>query len=280
MATKSEDQEIILQFFSTRDPALREKLVLRYVPLVHYALGRLGLSMATTPDYDDAVSQGLLALIDAVDRYNPSHGAQFSTYAILRVRGGVLDYLRSQDWLSRSARKRTRQLQNATNDMWQRLGRMPSENELAEQLGLSMTDLQRAMVDASTVMVSLDQMGEGGDDEEVTLHEVLADDKQLDPSSAFDEQELGVNLLSAIKSLPEREQLVLSLYYYEELTLKEIGEVLQVSESRVCQLHARAMMTLRAGFAQGRSPRRDTEYTPPASPGYPVPSVYDYDYRR
>jgi RNA polymerase sigma factor for flagellar operon FliA len=141
-------------------------------------------------------------------------------------------------------------------------------------------DLQNALVDASTVMVSLDGMGEGDDEEETTLHEMLSDDSQPDPASAFDEQELEVNLLSAIKSLPEREQLVLSLYYYNELTLKEIGEVLHVSESRVCQLHARAVMSLRAGLTQARPQPRDQEYSPPPAHGYPVPQVYDYDLRR
>jgi len=280
MSTKSEDQELILQFFTSRDPALREKIVLRYIPLVHYVLGRLGLSSASTPDYDDAVSQGLLGLLDAIDRYNPSHGAQFSTYAILKVRGSVLDYLRSQDWLSRTARRRTRDVQKAANELWQQFGRMPSNEELSERLGMSLSDLQNALVDASAVMVSLDGMGESDDEEETTLHEVLADGNQPDPAATFDEQELEVNLLSAIKNLPEREQMVLSLYYYNELTLKEIGEVLQVSESRVCQLHARAVMSLRAGLAQGNAPARDQDYAPPAARNYPASRAYDYEVRR
>jgi len=161
---------------------------------------------------------------------------------------------------------------------------MPSDDELSERLGMRISYLQHALVDASTVMVSLDRMGEGDDEEESTLHEVLADEDQPDPATAFDEQELEVNLLSAIKSLPEREQKVLSLYYYNELTLKEIGEVLQVSESRVCQLHARALMSLRAGLAQNapksRGQSHDQSYSPPPARGYPVSQVYDYEARR
>ena len=258
MVMKSDDQELIQQFFATRDPELREKIVIRFVPLVHFVLGRLGMSAASIPDYDDAVSQGLLGLIDAVDRYNPSHGAQFSTYAILRVRGGILDYLRSQDWLSRSARRRTRDIQKATNELWQQFGRMPTDDELGARLGLDLPQLQQALADASTVMVSLDYLGEGGvDDEDVSLHEVLADDSQPNPASAFDEQELEVNLLSAIKGLPEREQLVMSLYYYDELTLKEIGEVLHVSEF-ACMPAARSCDLEFAGRAGGsaRAQRR------------------------
>jgi RNA polymerase sigma factor for flagellar operon FliA len=259
MQAMPEDLEMVLQFHATRDPALRSKLILRYVPLVHYVLGRLGIFSSTTPDYEDAVSQGLLGLIDAVDRFEPTHGAQFSTYATLRIRGSVLDHLRSMDWLSRTARRKTRAVQDAANQLWQQLGREPSEDELAASVGIDAAALQQALTDASLTFVSLDQDSDTGDGEEASLHETLNDENQPDPASLFDNREMEERLVQAIKSLSEREQLVLSLYYYDELTLREIGEVLQVSESRACQLHARAMMNLRAQLVQ---PEPDEEPLP------------------
>ena len=246
MATVVEDVDLIKRFAATHDQSLREEIILRYVPLVYFVLGRLGISRSLGQDYEDAVSYGLMGLIEAVDHYDPSFGAQFSTYATLRVRGRVLDHLRSMDWLSRSARRRARSIQEAVNTLWSRLGRSPSEDEMAEYMNISTAELQQSLSDASRVIFSLDTMVETDGDGEASLHELLADHSQLDPAEAYAEEDLKSRMLSAVKSLPEREQLVLALYYYEELTLKEIGAVLNVSESRVCQLHARAIMNLRA----------------------------------
>ncbi len=244
---REDDAELWDKFLATRDPAGREALILRYVPLVHFVLNRLGLSPVMGADYEDLASQGLLGLIDAVDRYDPSHGTQFSTYATLRVRGQVLDQLRASDWLSRAARRRTRDVQNAITALWGRYQRAPTDEELATHLNLDLPQLRQALVEADRIIVSLDADNET-DAEDVSLHELLADEEHpdnADPSEMFSEKDLHAGLAEIIKTLPEREQLILSLYYYEELTLKEIGKVLDLSESRVCQLHARAMLSLR-----------------------------------
>lgn len=251
-----DDAELWARFLANgdgrRDAETREALILRYVPLVHYVLNRLGLS-AMGADYEDLVSQGLLGLIDAIDRYDPAHGTQFSTYATLRVRGRILDSLRAQDWLSRSARRRTRQVQAALNDLWATLHRAPSDEELAERLKMDLEELRRSLVEAGRVLISLDT-AETDEAEESRLHERLADERQPSPDEAADEQDLRRQLAAHLRALPEREQLVLSLYYHDELTLKEIGAVLDLSESRVCQLHARAVLSLRAALNGAGAP--------------------------
>ncbi len=245
MDSKRDDTELITQYVATHDPGLREEIILRYVPLVHYVLGRLGLSQSLGQDYEDAASQGLLGLIEAVDRFDPNYKTQFSTYATLRIRGNVIDYLRLHDWLSRSARQKTRLVQDAISVLWEELERSPSDEELAAYLKIDVEKLRQILVDSSHVFVSLDTTVSTEGDDIVSLHELVVDENQLEPSAIFEEEEMKSILIEAIQSLPEREQLVLSLYYYENLTFKEIGAVIDVSESRVCQLHARTVMTLR-----------------------------------
>jgi RNA polymerase sigma factor for flagellar operon FliA len=204
-------------------------------------------------DYEDAASQGLIGLIEAIERYDPSFGTQFSTYATLRIRGRVLDHLRSLDWLSRTARKRARSVQQALTYLWGELHRAPTNDELASYLGMNQATLQKALVDATHVIISMDSDLTNDGDCETSLHDVLADESQSNPAEQFEENELKEHLIKAIKELNERQQILLSLYYYEDLTLKEIGAVLSVSESRVCQLHARAVMDLKYIIAQTRS---------------------------
>lgn len=246
MDTRRDDAELIQHFLKTRDPQAREEIILRYIPLVHFVLGRLGISQAIGADYEDAASQGILGLIEAVDRYDASHGTQFSTYAILRIRGKVIDQLRSHDWLSRGARQRARQLQGAIDSFWEKHHRPPSDEELAEVLQWDEEGLRRAYMDSSHIILSLDTVITADGDETISLHEILADDEQESPDTFIENEELKDLLIRIIQSLPEREQLVLSLYYYERLTFKEIGMVLDVSESRVCQLHTKAILSLRS----------------------------------
>jgi RNA polymerase sigma factor for flagellar operon FliA len=246
MDARKDDAELMDHFLKTRDPHTREEIILRYIPLVHFVLGRLGISQAIGADYEDAASQGILGLIEAVDHYDASHGTQFSTYAILRIRGKVIDQLRSHDWLSRGARQRARQLQGAIDSFWEKHHRPPSDEELAEVLQWDEEGLRRAFIDSSHILLSLDTVVTGEGEETISLHEILADEEQENPDTAIENEELKETLIQIIQSLPEREQLVLSLYYYERLTFKEIGMVLDVSESRVCQLHTKAILSLRA----------------------------------
>jgi len=251
MTIMAGEADLLTRFVTTHSPELREELVLRYVSLVHFVLGRLGISQDLGNDYEDMVNQGLIGLIEAVDRYDPAYNTQFSTYATVRIRGKVLDYLRSLDWLSRTARHRTRDIRQAITILTERYQRTPSDAELAEHLGMDIEKVQQALVDSSRVLVSLDAVIDVDDESETSLYDTLADDDQEDPFEQVARKDMQTRLIEALKELPEREQLVLSLYYYEELTLKEIGEVLGVSESRACQLHARAVMNLQAILKTG-----------------------------
>lgn len=250
--TSLDDSALWTRYAANHDTATREELILRYVPLVRFVIGRLGIEYGA--EYDDLVSQGLLGLIDAVDHYDLERGTSFSTYATYRIRGRILDGLRSLDVLSRPARQRVRQLQTAMINLHQQLGRPPEEEELAAHLGLEMETLRRTLNDSGRVLLSLDSPGE---DDDSDLHESLPDDSES-PLEALAENDLRDELMQAIINLPEREQQILSLYYREELTMKEIGHVLNLSESRVCQLHAKAVLTLRSAL-QTEAVRAESE---------------------
>ncbi|HVP21232.1 MAG TPA: FliA/WhiG family RNA polymerase sigma factor [Anaerolineaceae bacterium] len=240
--------ELVAEYQRSHDPQCREDLVLNCIPLIHFILGRLGISREIGLDYEDLVSQGLLGIIDAVDRYDPSYGTQFSTYAAVRIRGKILDYLRSLDWLSRTARNRSKVIQKAISELWVNLGQSPSEEQIANHLGIEVEKVQVGLMDSSKLIVSLDALINEDDDEGGSIYDSLPDERQLNPSDIVDEGELKRELVKALQKLSEREQLLLSLYYYEELTFKEIGQVLNITESRVCQLHARALLTLKTIF--------------------------------
>ena len=253
MIAQISESELLNQYAATKAPALREEMVLRYVSLVHFVLGRLGISQNIGTDYEDLVNQGLIGLIEAVDRYDAKFNTQFSTYATFRIRGKILDYLRSLDWLSRTARHRARDVRQAINALTDLNQRAPTDNELSEFMKIDVNKVQQALLDSSRVIVSLDTVVDYDDENDTSLYETIADENQHDPSDTVGETDLIARLSEVIKQLPEREQTVLSLYYYEELTLKEIGSVLGVSESRACQLHARAVMTLQSLLKQGEA---------------------------
>jgi RNA polymerase sigma factor FliA len=247
--SQTQEQDLWAEFAETGSPELREKLVLEGVPLVYYILGRIGVTREIGIEYEDMVHQGMLGLIDAVDRFNPQLGTRFSTYASLRIRGKVLDYMRSSDWMSRSSRQRSRVVQRGVSKFWMEHHRDPSDDELAVFLNMEVDEVQKGMADAGRVMLSLDVDMPSGPDEEVSLYDTHKDESQADPAELVFENDQKARMAGAIRQLSEREQLVLSLYYYEELTFKEIGKVLDVSESRVCQLHTRAILNIKGLLA-------------------------------
>ncbi len=250
MDARKDHTHLIQQYTATRDARLREEIVLRHIALVHFVLGRLGLSQSMGRDYEDAASQGLLGLIEAVDRFDPQHGAQFSTYATLRIRGKVIDYLREQDWLPRGARRRVRVVQDGVSSLWEKLQRYPSDEELAAYLNMEVSSVHQAMIDESRTIVSLDAAVSANEEDDVSLHELLPDERLEEPCKQLEEQELKRLLIENVQAFPRREQLILSLYYIQELTFKEIGQVLGISESRVCQLHGRILMKLRTRISE------------------------------
>lgn len=246
LQTEVQQEAILDQFLIHRRPEDREQLVLQSVPLVHYILGRLGITHEMGADYEDLVHQGLLGLIDAVDRFDPSYGTRFSTFASVRIRSKVLDYMRHSDWMPRSARHRVQAIRQTVSQLWVELQHEPSEEEIARKLGVEIDEVQKGLSDSNRVFLSLDSTLESAQEEDESLYERISDDGQPDPSKISEESSLVDSLTRAIRQLPEREQLVLSLYYYDELTFKEIGKVLDITESRVCQIHARAILTLKA----------------------------------
>jgi RNA polymerase sigma factor FliA len=248
MEDQRPEAEVIEEFLTTHSPELRDELILRYVSLIHFVLGRLGLNPYGGIEYEDLVSQGMLGLIEAVDHFDPAFGTRMSTYATLKIRSKVLDYLRDLDWLPRIARQKVKAMQIAMTELERKYQRIPTDEELAGHLNLGLDELQQIQMDSSRVIISLDETSNKMSNEEgdSSMHEWLMDEKQENPSEVYEEKDMQAKLVLAIKKLPEREQLVLSLYYFDELTFKEIGRTLDISESRVCQIHGRSVNSLQA----------------------------------
>jgi RNA polymerase sigma factor for flagellar operon FliA len=241
--------EIWRSFRRSGDRALRDRLILMYAPIVKYVAGRLGSGLPAHVDEGDLVSYGLLGLISAIERYDPDRDVKFETYAIARIKGSILDELRALDWVPRSVRSRARQIERAMAELESKLSRAPSDEELAKKVGISVEELEDSLTDISrSSIAALDELwtisGSGGD--QVALIDTIEDTQGPEPQSAFAQTELREMVADAITGLPEREKLVITLYYYEDLTLREIGEVLGVTESRVSQLHTKAILRLKA----------------------------------
>jgi RNA polymerase sigma factor for flagellar operon FliA len=238
------------QYTSKPDLATRERLVLEYLPLVKYVVGRLAVTLPPTVDADDLLGYGVMGLIMAIERFSPEKGFKFETFAISRIRGAVIDELRSQDWLPRSVRQKAKELEATIRGLENELGRTASDQELASRLGVGVDDLPRSLSEITAPVLSLDELVSTSDDgQKLSWLDTLPDDR-LGPAAQLDHEAMLDVLGQAIDMLPERERLLVSLYYHEGLTLKEIGAVLGVTESRVCQLHGQAMARLRTRINQ------------------------------
>ncbi len=250
MADQATDTRVLWQEFKrTGDRGLRDRLILTYAPLVKYVAGRLGSGLPAHVEEGDLVSYGLLGLIGAIERFDPDRDIKFETYAIARIKGSIIDELRSMDWVPRSVRARARDIERAIADLESRLTRAPTDEEIAAKLGITEEEFQDSLLEISrSSIAALDELwaspGSGGD--AVALIDTIEDPTAAEPQSAMAHTEIREALGEAISRLPEREKLVVTLYYYEELTLREIGEVLGVTESRVSQLHTKAILRLKA----------------------------------
>ena len=239
-------------FKGDRSVAAREKLILHYAPLVKYVASRVATGLPASVEQADLVSYGMFGLIDALEKFEPGRGNKFETYAIPRIKGAIIDELRAMDWVPRSVRFKARELEKAHSDLESMLKRQPTEREMADRLGVSVRELHDVVSQISFVSVlALDEMVSVGADrgEQVSLLDTLAD-RGLDPTSGVESQETRGLLAAAINSLSEREKIVVTLYYFEGLTLAEIGEILGVTESRVCQIHTKAVAGLRGQLSE------------------------------
>jgi RNA polymerase sigma factor for flagellar operon FliA len=229
---------------------LRDQLIVHYSPLVKYVAGRVATGLPQSVDQADLVSYGIFGLIDAIEKFDLARGFKFETYAIARIKGNILDELRSIDWVPRSVRAKARALEKAYSKLEGELHRTPTDTELADELDLTEDQLQTTLGQISfTGLVALDEMMSGGErGDSATLGDTLADGG-MGPVAAYEVEEMRHILADAINRLPEREKTVLTLYYYEGLTLAEIGSILGVTESRVCQIHTKSVIQLRARIA-------------------------------
>jgi RNA polymerase sigma factor FliA len=236
---------------NTNNGQLREKLILHYLHLVRYVVSRLPISLPISIATEDLISYGTMGLMEAVERFDPDRGLKFETYAVTRIRGAIIDQLRFQDWIPRGVRKRSKNLSEAMRRLEEELGRTPTDDELAEELGVSKSKVQTMLAESNNYVLSLDdKYGGEASDNTLSLMDMVEDKNSPDPQGEYEANELRRRLAAAIASLPEREKLLVALYYHENMTLKEIGDVISVSESRVCQLHAQAILRLRSKLSQ------------------------------
>lgn len=238
-------------YSEARLPEAREQMLLQYLPLVRRVAGRLLTSLPKSVRLDDLVSAGVVGLLSSLDHFDPQHGVKFETFAVNRIRGAMVDSLREMDWVPRSIRHKARQLEKAIEELAQQLGRIPQDVEIAQFMSLPLEDLNRTLDEVNVaVLLSLDDAFPGRRGDGMTLA-----DTAHDPASSTHDQledvELRELLVRFLKVLPEQEKLVLALYYYEELNFKEIGEVLGLTESRVSQIHSKAILKLRAAVKSG-----------------------------
>jgi RNA polymerase sigma factor for flagellar operon FliA len=241
-------RELWRRYKDDGDAGARERLVVAYSPMVKFVAGRLGAGLPSHVEDADLISYGLMGLIGAIERFEPERGIKFETFAMTRIRGAIIDELRSLDWVPRSVRARAREIETAQAKLEHELQRAPSEAELAEKLGCSLDELQNSLLEiANSSVYALDELWAISDSsgDQVSLLDTIPDNAAADPQQALDSGEVKERLTEAIGTLPEREQVVIALYYYENLTLREIGDVLDVTESRVSQLHTKAVMRLK-----------------------------------
>jgi len=242
--------ELWTRYVVDRDSTLRDRLILHYAPLVKYVAGRVGSGLPAHVEQADLVSYGTFGLIDAITRFEPSREIKFESYAMSRIRGAIIDELRSTDWIPRSVRMKARQFERTVAALEARLQRSPTDEEIADEMDMDVEEIRKFLGQLSLVnVVALDELLVDDDGSAPRLVDTLRDTSALDPQAMAEHGEARQLLARAVEQLPEREKVVVSLYYFEGLTLADIGRVLGVTESRICQLHTKAVLHLRTKLA-------------------------------
>ncbi|GAB1352934.1 RNA polymerase sigma factor WhiG [Erysipelotrichia bacterium] len=245
-----EDQKLWEQYRTTHDQRIKDALIMKYASFVKYVAGRIAVNLPSNVEFDDLVSYGILGLIDAIDKYDSERNVKFKTYAKTRIRGAIFDELRILDWTPRSIRQKARKLEKAYAKLEGKLGRDAKDEEIAEYLNIDISELHKLFDETKkSLLLSLDEIFYD-DDEGSSRFDFVEDEKSDNPQSKIEEAEAKKILADAISKLSDRERMVITLYYYEELTSKEIGKILGVSDSRVSQLHTKAILRLRGRLSR------------------------------
>ena len=240
--------ELWKRYKKSKDPEIRSLFVKQYAPLVKYVAGKVAVGMPQNVEFDDLVGYGAFGLFDAIEKFDPDKHIKFKTYAVTRIRGAIFDELRSIDWVPRSVRQKAREMEEAIRKVESSLGRAATDREIAKELRVSIQDFEKTLLKLNgTSILSLNDVWySGGDNDNVTIVDSIESPSSLNPDVIVEKKEIKQVIIEAIKELPEKERRVLVLYYYEDLTLKEIGKILEVTESRVSQLHTKAIIRLRS----------------------------------
>ncbi|AEJ61233.1 RNA polymerase, sigma 28 subunit, FliA/WhiG [Spirochaeta thermophila DSM 6578] len=246
LAQRTED-ELWKEYQKTRDPQIREYFIKQYAPLVKYVAGKIAVGLPSSVEFDDLIGFGTFGLLDAIEKFDPEKHVKFKTYAVTRIRGAIYDELRAMDWVPRSVRQKSKEIEDALHRLESSLGRAATDEELAREMNMSSRELQKTLQKiSSTSILSLQELWYTGDENDrVAIADMLEAPQAYDPAARVEREEIKRVVAEAIKELPEKEKKVLVLYYYEDLTLKEIGAILNVTESRVSQLHTKAISRLR-----------------------------------
>jgi len=255
LSTNIKQIDLWKQYSETKDSAIRERLIVEYAHLIKYVAGRLSIYFGSNVEYDDLMGFGVFGLIDAIEKFDLSKGVKFETYASLRIRGSIIDSIREMDWVPRSLRQKNKELERVYAELENHLGHSASDKEVAEKLGISLDDFYKLLNDVSvSSMVSLEDFLEQNYEIGVDQPNLRSEDK---PESYIEITELKDILSDAVSRLPEKEKTVITFYYFEELTLKEISAIMKVSESRISQLHTKAILRMRGKLARHRSILRE-----------------------
>lgn len=248
------EDELWIEFKKTKSSQIRDKFIRQYMPLVKYVAGKVHTGMPGSVDYDDLVGYGQFGLLDAINKFDPEKNVKFKTYAVTRIRGAIFDELRLLDWVPRSVRQKSREIEDTIVELESRLGRPASDTEIANAMGVTESEFHQTVLKVSgTSILSLNDVWYSGDDSErVSIGDCIESPSSMNPDVVVEREEIRRVIIDAISELPEKEKMVLVLYYHEDMTFKEIGQVLEVSESRVSQLHSKANLRLRAKLTNVR----------------------------